>query len=247
MTPRTEQEKLIKIFEDCGAILHGHFVYTSGRHGKVYVNKDAIYPHKEIHKLCTELVGRYWGGFFEADAIVAPLNGGAVLSRLVADALMRHLSRMKLQNQRKRKVLAIYAEKTADGKDFVIRRGYDKLIAGKNVVVVDDVMTTGGSVKKVVRAARNCGANVYGVAVLWDRWCGDYQQFCEETRGVFLARLIKHQFSSWEEADCPLCKSGVPVNTEVGKGGEFYIRKMERDIVAAANRAAAEVLGGKKK
>jgi len=238
-------KKALKIFESTGAILHNdHFVYTSGRHGSDYVNKDAVYPYRAIHSLCTGLVRNFRAIGYNAEAIVAPVNGGIVLARLVADAVMRLPGHKKFKSQSD--VLAVYAEKTENGQ-LVIRRGYDKLIAGRWVVVIDDVVTTGGSLRKVVEAVRACEAKVVGAAVLWNRSGISIAQMCRDLKLDFFESLISCQFPSWNEADCPLCKQGVPVNKDVGKGGEFYIRKMQAEVAEAANRAAAEVLGGKKK
>lgn len=230
------EKRIMSIFQETGAILKGHFVYTSGRHGEVYVNKDAIYPYDHIHSLCRSLADDLpEKNFFDTEAVLAPVFGGIVLSRLIADALMERFEVTE--------ALAIYAEKTDDKRGFVFRRGYDKLIAGKKVLVVDDIMTTGGSVKKVIEAARLCGAEILGVAVLWNRG-----EITAEMLGVpHLYSLVEKQFESWDEADCPLCKQGVPINADVGHGREFLTQKALEDVVRAANMASAEVFGGKKK
>jgi len=132
----TESE-ILKILHNTGAIIRDdHFVYTSGKHGSSYVNKDAIYPHtKVISNLCLEIAKRFAKSNIEV--VIAPAIGGVILSQWTA----HHLSRLT-----KRKVLGIYAEKGDD--KFIIKRGYDKLLNRKNVLVVEDVINTGGSARK---------------------------------------------------------------------------------------------------
>ena len=229
-----QKDPVLRIFEQCGAILKGHFVYTSGRHGEVDVNKHAIYPFQHIHRLCDGLAEKLkkqspMDALIDIDAVVAPAFWGIVLSRLMADRITDFNWNDGLST------LAIYAEKNGD--KFVIRRGYDKLIAGKNVWIVDDIMTTGGSVKKVVEAAADCGAKVCGAAVLWNRG-----GVTADMLGVpHLFSLVEKQLDSWNEADCPLCKSGAPINQEVGKGREFLTRKAIEDVARVANMAVKKV------
>ncbi|MEK7611910.1 MAG: phosphoribosyltransferase family protein [Patescibacteria group bacterium] len=207
---------VLALLERFGAIItNDHIVYTSGRHGDMYINKDAIYPHTEIvFSLCRELANR----FLEepADVVVAPAQGGIILSQWVA----RHLSVML-----KRDVLAVYAEKSADGTTFVLRRGYDNLVADKRVLVVEDILTTGGSVRKVVELVRKHGGDVFGVGALVNR--GGVT-----TRDVGnvldLVSLLKLDLDTWSEEQCPLCQKGTPINTNVGKGLEFMERKYAR-------------------
>ncbi|MDD2758579.1 MAG: phosphoribosyltransferase family protein [Patescibacteria group bacterium] len=183
-------------------------VYTSGKHGDAYVNKDAIYPYTaDIFFLCYDLAGEFTNltdNGPRPEVVIAPAIGGVILSQWTA----HHLG-----------ALALYAEK--DGDLFVIKRGYDKLIKGKKVLVVEDVITTGGSVKKVVEAARACGGEVIGVGALCNRGkitAGDLDV-------PQLVSLLEIPLKAYEEADCPLCKAGVPINIDVGKGREYLQRK----------------------
>jgi len=205
-------DEALRILTEAGAVItDSHLVYTSGRHGKEYVNKDAIYPDTEkTSVLCMMIAQRFKGK--QVEAVIAPAIGGVILSQWVAHFLTFYTGR---------KVLSLYAEKTEDG-EFVIKRGYDKLIANKWVLVVEDVLTTGGSVRKVVQATASVGGLVVGLGALCNRGGIKPEDICE---GLDLFALINLKLESWSEADCPLCKAGVPINTDVGKGREFLARK----------------------
>jgi len=186
----------------------GHFVYTSGLHGNTYVNKDALYPHTVyVEMICEEFAIRFFNS--DVDVVVGPAMGGIILSNRTAHHLCGFAGS---------KVLGVYAEKSADGSEFVIRRGYGALIPGKNVLVVEDILTTGGSVRKVVNAVRALGGNVVGVGAICNRGGVSASDVGDVPR---LECLIDVKLDSWSPQDCPMCKSGVPVNTELGKGREY--------------------------
>lgn len=194
-----------ELFVNAKAILTDtHVVYTSGKHGSAYVNKDAIYPHTTLTStLCFELAKQFEQK--SIDAVLAPALGGIILSQWIAF----HLSQLT-----NREVLGVYAEKLADNSGFEIKRGYDALIRDKNVLVVEDILTTGGSVKKVIEVVRKIPANIVGVAALCNRGGISATDLGAET----LYSLLSVDLQTWEAADCPLCKKGIAINTSVGKG-----------------------------
>ena len=198
----TEAE-ILAVFERAGALIrNSHIIYTSGRHGAAYVNKDGLYPHTDAtSRLCREIAERYRQ--IDASVVVAPALGGIILSQWVA----HHLS--VLTN---REWLAVYAEKQGEG--FAFRRGYDKLIRGKRVIVLEDIITTGISVKRVVETVRATGGTVQAVAALCNR--GGIS--AADIGGVpRLDPLFSISLDSWEEQDCPLCREKIPFNQSVGK------------------------------
>lgn len=207
-----DESQIRQIFADCEAIItDGHFVYTKGDHGSVYVNKDAIYPYvRKIDALCRLMAGPFSILEWPVDTVIAPALGGITLSQRVAS----HLSDMQGND-----VMSIFAEKVA-GK-LTITRDQAKHVSGKLVLVVEDILNTGGSVKDVITLVRDAGGKVVGVATLCNR--GGVTR--EELGVRRLEALLNVTLEKYPEADCPLCKSCVPVNTNVGKGKEFLARK----------------------
>lgn len=188
-------------------ITNSHFVYTSGLHGSVYINKDAVYPHtKEASK-----IGKMFARIFDdydIDVVAAPALGGIILSQWTA----YHLSKLK-----RKEIFGVYTEKTLE-KNHIFTRGYDRLVSGKNVLVVEDLTTTGGSVRKVVESVKHHGGNVVAVGVMLNR---NPDNVNEATIGAPFKALAELYTESYEEANCPLCKKRVPINTDVGHGKKY--------------------------
>jgi len=240
--------EIMKIFEDSKAIITGsHIVYTSGKHGEAYVNKDAIYPHTEkVSRLCQFIAEDFENE--NIDAVVGPVVGGISLSQWTA----YHLS--KLQGK---EVLAISSDKieeesgesmakrlknlcneevlsSADwllnfmsneiksSATFVIKRGQDKLVTGKRILIVEDILTTGGTVKKVVEAVEMIGGEIVGVGALCNRGGITSEQIGNVP---ILKALVNVKLKAFDEADCPYCKANIPINTSVGKGNEYLKNK----------------------
>lgn len=188
------------ILEESGALLRdSHVVYTSGLHGAAYVNKDAVYPHTgRVAELCRLLAEATRA--LEPEVVCGPALGGIILAQWTG----HHLG-----------VPAVYVEKT-DGA-MLLRRGYDRLVAGRRVLVVEDVLNTGGSAAEAVAAVRRAGGTPIGVAALCNRG-----GVTAATLGVpVLVALVTLDLAAWPAHECPLCRDRVPVDTSVGKGREF--------------------------
>lgn len=206
------EDEVLALLQKVGAFYAGHFVFVSGLHASTYINKNAIYPYTdEISRLCRAMAERYAGKGI--DAIVGPATGGIILSQWVA----HHLSEID-----GRTVYAVYADKDVD--DFVIKRGYDALIKGKKTVVVEDLITTGGSLKKVIATARAIGADVAGAIAVCNR--GNVTKEMVGNPPSF-ASMLTVQLEQWSEASCDLCTRGIPINTNVGHGKDFLAKKAE--------------------
>jgi orotate phosphoribosyltransferase len=201
----TAAARATAILAECGAVIRdSHVVYTSGRHGSAYVNKDAVYPHTErVRELCGLLAeaGRGLG----AEVVCGPAMGGIILAQWTG----HHLG-----------LPAVYAEKAPEG-GMVLRRGYDALVRGRRVLVVEDVVNTGGSLADTIRAVRAAGGTVAGAVALCNRGGVDAAALDVPA----LHALLELSLESWPAEECPLCRRGVPVDTSVGKGREFLARE----------------------
>ena len=208
-----ENEKVRTILKNTGAIIsNSHIVYTSGLHGDTYINKDAVYPHcSATGSLCQDIAKLFVGDAVQV--VIAPAVGGVILSQWVA----YHLTLMSDDE-----VLSVYADRGSDGGSFVIKRGYDRLIAGKNVLVVDDIITTGRSGRKVVEAVRSHNGTVVGLGAICNRGKVSMADLGDVPK---LEALLTLELDSWDPNDCPLCKKGVPINTDVGRGRELPERQ----------------------
>jgi orotate phosphoribosyltransferase len=198
MTPAI---RAAEILSESGAVRNGiHVVYTSGRHGSAYVNKDAVYPHTErVAELCRLMAEA--ARPFRPEVVCGPAMGGIILSQWTA----HHLG-----------ILGVYAEKAAGG-GLELRRGYDRVVAGRRVLVVEDILNTGGSLRQAVAAVQAAGGQVVAAMALVNR--GGVT--AAVVGAPSLAALMDLMLESWDAAECPLCRRKVPVDTTVGKGREF--------------------------
>ncbi|MGH7245722.1 MAG: orotate phosphoribosyltransferase [Candidatus Levyibacteriota bacterium] len=208
-------EEVLSILRGVGAIItDSHFVYTSGKHGDAYINKDALYPHTEKAARIGELFAQKYKDT-DVSVVAAPALGGIILSQWTA----YHLTKLK-----GKEVLGVYTEKTPE-KNQIFTRGYDKLVEGKNVLVIEDLVTTGGSVKKVVDSVRAVGGNVTDVCVMVNR---NPDAVNTDSIGAPFASLAEISLNVYEEAVCPLCKENVPINTSVGHGKKYMEAKGQK-------------------
>jgi len=176
-------ERIIEIFKKTEVLLEGHFLLTSGRHSNQYMQCAKIlqYPNY-TQEIIAQLAECYKDT--KVDYVIAPAVGGIIIGYELARQL-------KSKN--------MFAERE-NGK-MTIRRGFS-LPKGSKVVVAEDVITTGGSVKEVMEIVKEQGSEVVGVAVLVDRSNGTIDF------GVKLDAALTVEVQSWEQAACPLCAKG---------------------------------------
>ena len=202
------QNEALELLKKTNAIfMDSHFVGTSGRHMSTYINKDALYPHTLETSRMGELFAEK-NKDLDFDVVAAPALGGIILSTWTA----YHLTKLK-----GKEILGIYTEKTADG-DQILTRGYDKLVTGKNILVIEDLATTGGSVIKVVNRIKQTGGNVVGVSLMVNK---NVETVTSELVGAPLNWLSELKTETYTQEACPLCKAGVPINTSVGHGKKY--------------------------
>jgi len=176
-----------EIFEKSGAVLKGHFLLTSGLHSPIYWEKFQVlqFPHY-TEKLCGMIADHFREE--KVQIVAGPTTGGIILAHEVA----RQLG-----------VRSIFAEKENTG-ERTFRRGF-RIDPGERVLVVDDILTTGGSIREVTAAVNKRGGRVIGIGVLVDR----SQQKIEF--GVPLFSCHRSETITYAPEECPLCASQIPL------------------------------------
>ena len=181
----TEAE-VLTIFRHSGALLEGHFRLSSGLHSPGYLQCALVLQHPRE----AEALGAALGGLARslgAQTVLSPALGGIVIGQEVGRALG---------------VRAIFAERQEA--TLTLRRGF-ALDLGEKVLVVEDVVTTGGSTRETMDVARAAGAVVVGACAIVDRSAG------KQALGVPFHALLPMEVKTYHEAECPLCQQGVPV------------------------------------
>ena len=192
-----ESGELLTFLQNTGAILEGHFLLTSGKHSNVYIEKFRILEDPNaLDKVCRAMAE------IVMDENVELVLGAAIGGILIAGGVGRYLN-----------VRHIFSERVNGNME--LRRGFS-ISKGQRVVVVEDIITTGGSVVELIQLAREQGAEIVQVVNLVQRSSGEVEF------GVPSTALLTISSESWQPKDCPLCKQGVPV-TERGRTG----KKME--------------------
>ncbi len=180
---------ILDLLRASGALKDGHFVLSSGRHSDQYIEKfDLLRRPRATSEVCRHIAERFRDQ--EIGVVVGPTTGGVILAFEVG----RQLG-----------VAAAYAERSSNGdagREF--RRG-TTFPPGGRVLVIDDILTTGGSLRETLEALANYPVEVVGVAVLVDRSGG------EADLGVPYVALATMEITTWDASDCPLCRRGQPV------------------------------------
>lgn len=169
-----------------GALLEGHFLLTSGLHSGTYVEKFQVlqYP-KATEELCAGFAEKFSGE--KIDVVIGPVTGGILLAHETA----KHFG-----------TRAIFAER--DNGAMTIKRGFE-IKPGERVLVVEDIVTTGGSVMEVIEVVKQLGGVIAGVAILVDR-SGGTVNF-----GAPAKSLLTLKIQNYSPEECPLCKKGLPL------------------------------------
>ncbi len=179
-------EKVEELFKKAGALLQGHFLLTSGLHSPVYWEKFRVLQFPEYtEKLCRMIADRFRKD--KVQVVAGPTTGGIIIAYEVA----RQLG-----------VRSIFAEKEGDMRVF--RRGF-YLAPGERVLLVDDILTTGGSVCEMIAAVSEAGGKIVGIGVLVDR-SAQAPDF-----GFPLFACHRAATITYSPQNCPLCAAGVPL------------------------------------
>ena len=191
MTEAEVKELLIKT----GAIMDGHFLLTSGLHSPHYVEKfNVLQQPKYTQQLCEAMAEKFKDANIET--VVGPMTGGILLAHETGKALGTR---------------AIFTERV-DG-EMTFRRGFS-LHEGERVLIVEDIVTTGGSIKEVIEVVKAHGGVPVAVSMLVDR-SGGKANFGD----VPSTALLHMDVETYKPEECPLCKQGVPM-TKRGSTGK---------------------------
>ena len=179
-------DDVIALFRRSGALLEGHFRLTSGLHSPGYLQSALVLQHPRDAAQLAEAL-RPGVAALAPTVVLSPALGGIVIGHEVARSLG---------------VRAVFAERQ-DGR-LSLRRGFT-LSATDRVLVVEDVVTTGGSTRETIEVARASGATVVGAASIVDRSGG------QASLGVPYHTLLAFTLPTYEADNCPLCAQGLPV------------------------------------
>lgn len=186
------QEDITRIFKAAGGLWEGHFAYASGRHGKAYFQCARVSQYPEYNELlCEELALRFQDQGI--DVVLGPAVGGIIISYEMARQL---------------KARSVFAERV-EGK-MTLRRGLE-INQGEKVLLVEDVVTTGGTVKELMPVVLDRGAEIVGIAAFVNR---------NPQRVQFdypLETLLSLTVVDYLPEECPLCKAEVPLDTPGSK------------------------------
>lgn len=209
------EQRALQILADSDAVIHGdHFVYINGDHGEGWIAKDLIFPHTErASELCRMLAEAV--GDREFEIVCGPATGGLIVSQWTAHHL--GLPSVFAEHGKEQGYDPATAEPGPLRPPFVIKRGYDEFVAGKRVLVVDDVVNTGESVAETAAAVRAAGGEVVTVAALCTRGNAGAGDVGTDDF-VYLAEV---EVASWPAEGCELCARGVPINTSYAHGADF--------------------------
>ena len=177
-----------QLFEKSGAVLHGHFLLTSGLHSPIYWEKFQVLQYPSYtEQLCKMIADRFRAENIQL--VAGPTTGGVILAYDVG----RQLG-----------VRGIFAEKVEGSSARVFRRGFN-ISPGERVLLVDDILTTGGSIQETIAPIKQAGGTLVGIGVLVDRSpkAPDF--------GVPLFSCVRSETVTYTADECPLCKVGVPL------------------------------------
>ena len=189
MTPQAEA--VLELFRQTGAYLQGHFRLTSGLHSAEYLQSALVLRHpsaaEKLGRLLAQELKKITNG--TPNLVVSPALGGLIIGHEVARALGTPF---------------LFTERDPESRKMSLRRGFT-VEPGSSAVVVEDVITTGGSTKEVIEVLRQLGAKVLAAGSIIDRSGGRADV---DVQRVALATL---QVAAHYPQDCPMCQQGIPV------------------------------------
>jgi orotate phosphoribosyltransferase len=181
-----DSTQVLDLFRQSGALLEGHFRLTSGLHSERYLQSALVLQYPDLAARLGDAIGDR-ARHLQPSVVLSPALGGIVIGQEVGRALA---------------IRAIFAERQ-DGR-LMLRRGFT-VSSDDRVLVVEDVVTTGGSTRETIEVARAAGATVVGASSIIDRGSDPSRV------GVPLFSLVQMEVPTYQPDSCPLCEKGLPV------------------------------------
>lgn len=198
--PTLSDEEALALVKSTGALLEGHFVLKSRLHSGHYVSKDlaGVLPHKQ-RQIAVVIADHFRDA--QVNVVASPAVGALTLGSRVAEELGEE-------------VRFVFVEQ--EGERFFLGRGYDQFITpGTRVLVVEDIITTGITVRGTMGAVKELDGEVVGIGLLWNRSTEEFD--------VPVFPFVAKTFPNYEVHECLLCKEGVPIDTKANKHGQEFL------------------------
>lgn len=188
-----DRDFILEIFKKSSAIIEGHFKLSSGLHSDIYIQCARINEQPEINSFLCSLIAKQFKDN-GVDIVIGPAMGGIIIAYEVARQLGAK---------------AFFAERD-ETKKMSLRRGF-QLKNNDRVLIVEDVITTGGSVKEIIELVKNSNANLIGVGSFINR-SGGIPDF-----GTKFYAVLTIEAAKWQPDECPLCKQNIPFSAPGSK------------------------------
>lgn len=206
------------ILRSCNAILTGIHVCLTPKadgwyHSDGYIAKDNVTKNPRKAKGLYQAMAEYWYKQ-NVEMVVGPAMG--------AMAIAQHIA-LNIAEKENRDVLALYTEpeNPADKKSpHRLSRGFDQDVKGRSVLITEDILTTGGSVKRAIDAVKKAGGIVIGAIVFANRGGVTVEQLGVPVL-IAMTHLKEFQMQTWKTSECSLCNKLVPLRVDIGKGNDW--------------------------
>ncbi len=184
-----EEKEVLEIFENTNALLEGHFLLSSGKHSAQYFQCARVLQYPQYAEELAEDIGAFFHDK-NVDVIISPALGGLIIGHEVARVMKTRL---------------VFTERSKETDVMILRRGFD-LEDGEKALIIEDVLTTGGSVREMIKLLHNEAVEIVGTGFIVDR-SADKIKFGVPKYAVYQIPVVVYQ-----PEDCPLCKKGVPID-----------------------------------
>ena len=184
------REKVLSLFKECDAVLEGHFKLTSGKHSGWYFEKIRLIERPQVlERIVNLLVEKIEKNKLDFDYVISPAYGAIAIGFLAALKLKKKFAFTQRVEER-----------------MAFRPGWTGLETGQRAIIVEDILTTGGSIQEVVEALKKRGMSIAGIYVLVDRTAGEVL-----IEGKPVSSLLALKVEAFEPEACPFCRRGIPL------------------------------------